>query len=103
RGCGSLEQAKLGRAADKPLAGQVALVTGGAGTIGFATAEAMRAAGAEIVMLDLDAAAAESATRQLGGTALGLACDVTDPASVRAAFHRAVEPFGPAPIPPSTP
>jgi len=90
----SLEQAKLGRAADKPLAGQVALVTGGAGTIGFATAEAMRAAGAEIVLLDLDAAAAESATRQLGGTALGLACDVTEPASVRAAFDRAVERFG---------
>src|SRR5207249_4091063 len=32
----SLEQAKLGRAKESPLAGQVALVTGGAGAIGFA-------------------------------------------------------------------
>ena len=39
----SLEQAKLGQAAEKPLAGQIAVVTGGAGTIGFATARAMRA------------------------------------------------------------
>jgi len=89
----SLEQAKLGRAEDKPLAGQIALVTGGAGTIGFATAAAMRAAGAEIVMLDLDAATAEGAAARLGA-ALGLACDITDAASVRAAFDRAAEQFG---------
>ena len=38
----SLEQAKLGRAEEKPLFGQIALITGGAGTIGFATAETMR-------------------------------------------------------------
>jgi NAD(P)-dependent dehydrogenase (short-subunit alcohol dehydrogenase family) len=89
----SLEQAKLGRAEDKPLAGQIALVTGGAGTIGFATAAAMRAAGAEIVLLDLDAATAEGAAARLGA-ALGLACDITDAASVRAAFDRAAEQFG---------
>ena len=90
----SLEQAKLGRAEEKPLFGQIALITGGAGTIGFATAETMRAAGAEIVLLDLDAKAAASAAARLGGAALGLACDVTDPASVRAAFDRAAERFG---------
>jgi rhamnose utilization protein RhaD (predicted bifunctional aldolase and dehydrogenase)/NAD(P)-dependent dehydrogenase (short-subunit alcohol dehydrogenase family) len=90
----SLEQAKLGRAEEKPLAGQIALVTGGAGTIGFATAAAMRAAGAEIVLADLDGAAAEQAAARLGGAALGLACDVTDPASVRAAFDHATEHFG---------
>ena len=48
----SLEQAKLGGAVEKPLAGQVALVTGGAGTIGLATARALRGAGAEIALLD---------------------------------------------------
>src|SRR5207248_2835580 len=90
----SLEQAKLGRAEEKPLAGQVALVTGGAGTIGFATAAAMRAAGAETVLADLDGSAAEQAAARLDGPALGLACDVTDPASVRAAFDRATEHFG---------
>jgi rhamnose utilization protein RhaD (predicted bifunctional aldolase and dehydrogenase)/NAD(P)-dependent dehydrogenase (short-subunit alcohol dehydrogenase family) len=90
----SLEQAKLGQATEEPLAGQVALVTGGAGTIGFATAAAMREAGAEIVLLDLDGKSAEEAAARLGGAALGLACDVTDPASVRAAFDRAAEHFG---------
>lgn len=90
----SLEQAKLGQAEDKPLAGQVALVTGGAGTIGFATAEAMRNAGAEIVLLDLNAKQAEKSAARLGDAALGLGCDVTDPSSVRAAFDDAAECFG---------
>src|SRR5207248_808445 len=48
----SLEQAKLGSAVEKPLAGQVALVTGGAGTIGLATAHALKNAGAEIALID---------------------------------------------------
>ena len=48
----SLEQAKLGGAVEKPLAGQIALVTGGAGTIGFATARALKGEGAEIALID---------------------------------------------------
>ncbi|HTV43875.1 MAG TPA: bifunctional aldolase/short-chain dehydrogenase [Stellaceae bacterium] len=90
----SLEQAKLGQAADKPLAGQIAVVTGGAGTIGLATAHALVRAGAEIAVLDIGADAAEAAARRLGGAALGLACDVTEPAAVRAAFDRIAERFG---------
>src|SRR5262249_33203621 len=43
----SLEQAKLGKEADKPLAGQIAAITGAAGAIGSATAKAFIAAGAE--------------------------------------------------------
>jgi rhamnose utilization protein RhaD (predicted bifunctional aldolase and dehydrogenase)/NAD(P)-dependent dehydrogenase (short-subunit alcohol dehydrogenase family) len=88
----SLEQAKLGTALEKPLAGQVALVTGGAGTIGLATARALRNAGAEIALLDRDGAGVESAARSLGG--LGLAADVTDPEVVHAAFDRLVARFG---------
>ncbi|HEX5321674.1 MAG TPA: bifunctional aldolase/short-chain dehydrogenase, partial [Stellaceae bacterium] len=87
----SLEQAKLGAAAEKPLAGRVAAVTGGAGTIGLATARAMRGAGAEIVLIDRDGAVAEAA-KKLGG--IGIACDVTDKAAVGAAFDRIVERFG---------
>ncbi len=87
----SLEQAKLDTAAaDRPLAGQVALVTGGAGTIGLATARAMRRAGAEIVLLDL--AGSEPAAATLGG--LGVDGDLTDPAAVRAAFDRAAARYG---------
>ena len=38
----SLEQAKLGGAKEPPLAGQIAVITGAAGAIGFATAKASR-------------------------------------------------------------
>jgi rhamnose utilization protein RhaD (predicted bifunctional aldolase and dehydrogenase)/NAD(P)-dependent dehydrogenase (short-subunit alcohol dehydrogenase family) len=90
----SLEQAKLGQAAEKALAGQIVMVTGGAGAIGSATARAMVHAGAEVALLDIDGGAAEAVAKKLGGTALGLACDVTAPASVRAALDRVAEQFG---------
>ena len=88
----SLEQAKLGASKGKPLAGQVAVVTGGAGAIGAATAKLFKDNGAEVAVLDLDGAAAETTAKALGG--IGLACDVIDSASVRAAFDRVVGTFG---------
>ncbi|MCP5433573.1 MAG: bifunctional aldolase/short-chain dehydrogenase [Alphaproteobacteria bacterium] len=90
----SLEQAKLGKAKESPLAGQVALVTGGGGAIGAATAKAFAESGAELVVLDLDGAAAKAAAAACGRSALGLACDVTDAEAVRAAFDRACTEFG---------
>jgi rhamnose utilization protein RhaD (predicted bifunctional aldolase and dehydrogenase)/NAD(P)-dependent dehydrogenase (short-subunit alcohol dehydrogenase family) len=90
----SLEQAKLGQASEKPLAGQVAAITGAAGAIGSATARAFAAAGAEVALLDLDEEAATARARAIGGAALPLRCDVTDGASVRAAFDRIAETFG---------
>ena len=88
----SLEQAKLGAAVEKPLAGQVAVVTGGAGTIGLATARALRNEGAEIALLDRPAADPEGTAKKLGG--LGIACDVTDAGAVSAAFERVIARFG---------
>jgi rhamnose utilization protein RhaD (predicted bifunctional aldolase and dehydrogenase)/NAD(P)-dependent dehydrogenase (short-subunit alcohol dehydrogenase family) len=88
----SLEQAKLGTAVEKPLAGQVALITGGAGTIGLATARALKNAGAEIALVDRDVAGVEDAAKKLGG--LGLTADLTDPSAVHAAFDRIAERFG---------
>lgn len=90
----SLEQAKLGKAAEKPLARHVVVVTGGAGTIGLATARAFAAEGAEIALLDLEGAKTRAAAAAVSARALGLACDVTDPASVSAAFARICETFG---------
>ena len=90
----SLEQAKLGGTKQLPLAGQIAVITGAAGAIGFATAKAFAAAGAEIALLDNDGAALVEAAKAFGGTALSVRCDVTDDASVRAAFDRIVETFG---------
>jgi rhamnose utilization protein RhaD (predicted bifunctional aldolase and dehydrogenase)/NAD(P)-dependent dehydrogenase (short-subunit alcohol dehydrogenase family) len=94
----SLEQAKLGQATAKPLSGQIAVVTGGAGTIGLATARAMGGAGAEVALLDIDAEAVKAAAKKLGGSVLALACDVTDPAAVRASFDRIAAHFGGADI-----
>jgi NAD(P)-dependent dehydrogenase (short-subunit alcohol dehydrogenase family) len=90
----SLEQAKLGNARELPLAGQVAAITGAAGAIGFATAKAFAAAGAEVALLDLDEAAARAKAKAIGGTALGIRCDVTDAASVKAAFAQVAASFG---------
>ena len=90
----SLEQAKLGKSAEKPLARQVVLVTGGAGTIGFATGLAFQREGAEVVLVDLNEEAAVAAAARLGRHALGLGADVTRPQDVRAVFDRACERFG---------
>lgn len=90
----SLEQAKLGRASRPPLAGQIVLVTGGAGTIGQAVGRAFAALGAEVVLTDLDKERVGLAARAVGGRTLGVPGDVTDAASVRAVFDRACEVFG---------
>jgi rhamnose utilization protein RhaD (predicted bifunctional aldolase and dehydrogenase)/NAD(P)-dependent dehydrogenase (short-subunit alcohol dehydrogenase family) len=90
----SLEQAKLAQGKEAPMARQVALITGAAGAIGLATAKAFAAQGAEVVLLDRDAVAVAEAARSVGGKALALACDVTDPAAVRAAFDAACLAFG---------
>lgn len=89
----SLEQAKISKAAEKPLQRQVAVVTGGAGTIGAATARLFARNGAEVAILDRDSEAAAAIARSIGG-ALALPCDVTDTASVAAAFARVAEHFG---------
>jgi len=60
------------------LNGKVALVTGGARGIGFATAKELVARGAKVIVLDLHEDAVQQAAAQLGGDALGIAGDVTD-------------------------
>jgi rhamnose utilization protein RhaD (predicted bifunctional aldolase and dehydrogenase)/NAD(P)-dependent dehydrogenase (short-subunit alcohol dehydrogenase family) len=90
----SLEQAKLGKRKELPLAGQIAAVTGAGGAIGAATAKAFAAAGAEVALLDVNVAAAREQAEAIGATALPVACDVTDAASVRAAFDAIATHFG---------
>ncbi len=89
-----LELAKLGVRKALPLAGQVAVITGAGGAIGAATADVFATAGAEVALLDLDAGAAAERAKAIGGSAIAIACDVTDAASVRAAFDRVVAAFG---------
>jgi rhamnose utilization protein RhaD (predicted bifunctional aldolase and dehydrogenase)/NAD(P)-dependent dehydrogenase (short-subunit alcohol dehydrogenase family) len=89
----SLEQAKLGKQPQKPLTGQVAVITGAAGAIGAATARLFAESGAEIALLDIDEARLRACAGGIGA-ALAVRCDVTDHSSVRAAFDRVVETFG---------
>ncbi len=88
----SLEQAKLGTVAEKPLAGQIVAITGGAGAIGAATAKLFKDNGAEVAVLDLDGAVAQGIAKKLGG--IGLACDVTNAQSVHDAFAAVAAEFG---------
>ena len=77
------------------LADKVALVTGGARGIGFATAKALVGRGASVAIADLDQAASEQAASQLHDSrAIGLAADVTDRGAVQRAVARTVERFG---------
>ncbi len=89
-----LEQAKLGAREEPPLAGQIAVITGAAGAIGAATANAFAAAGAEVALLDVNLAPARATAKAIGPMALPVKCDVTDLASVNAAFEAIVAAFG---------
>jgi len=64
----ALEEAKLQRMPKpKPLAGRVALVTGGSGGIGKATARRLLSEGVCVVLADIDKAAMEQAGKELAG------------------------------------
>ncbi|MEV4350459.1 SDR family oxidoreductase [Actinoplanes sp. NPDC049596] len=83
------------------LSGRAALVTGGTSGIGRATAAALAARGATVVLSGRDAARGEAAVRQIeqdGGTAYFVASDLRDEASARALAVRAAELAGPIDI-----
>lgn len=73
---------------------KVALVTGGASGLGWATARRLAAAGAKVVISDLPSAPGEARARELGGGARFAPADVTDPAAMEAAVA-AAEVLGP--------
>ena len=77
------------------LDGKVALITGGAGSIGLATAKAFTDAGARVFLVDLEQAAVERTLAELPAEqAAGTAADVADSAAVAAAVAACMEHFG---------
>ena len=72
----------------------VALVTGGGSGIGQATVRLLAARGVQVVVADLDDAAAQSTATDVGAAAAAVAVDVADAASVEAMVAFTVERFG---------
>jgi len=95
-----LEEAKLQRMPrPKALAGRIALVTGGAGGIGLATAKRLMEEGACAVICDVDRAALASAEAELvsgyGRDLVGSTfMDVTDEQAITEAYREAAWRFG---------
>ncbi len=70
---------------------RTAIITGGASGIGLAISERSAADGAAVAVFDLNGEAAEAAAKDIeaaGGTAMGLAVDVTDRKGIDAAVAR---------------
>jgi NAD(P)-dependent dehydrogenase (short-subunit alcohol dehydrogenase family) len=78
------------------IAGQAAIVTGGASGLGAATARMLAEAGAKVAILDLNQPAAAEVAIDINGIAI--ACDVTAAAATEAAFAKAAADHGPARI-----
>jgi NAD(P)-dependent dehydrogenase (short-subunit alcohol dehydrogenase family) len=79
------------------LAGEVALITGGSGGIGRATAIRLAGEGAAVAILDQDEAGATAVAGEItasGRPAIAIACDVRDRGRVREAVASVVEHFG---------
>lgn len=80
------------------LSGRVAVITGGAGLLGYKHAEAIASAGGIPVVVDLSATAPIARAKQLaaatGGQAMGWAADITVPDEVAALLAKILERFG---------
>ena len=87
----SLEQAKIKRK-KKLLEGNVVVVTGSTGTIGFETYKTFKSYGAEVVLLDYNLERLNNLKSKIND--LCIHCDVTNKKNVKNAFKKICEKFG---------
>jgi NAD(P)-dependent dehydrogenase (short-subunit alcohol dehydrogenase family) len=76
------------------LEGRIAVITGGAGGIGSATARRFTDEGAKVMVADINQAAAEAVAQQIGGETSAAGFDAADPASIEAMIAQAVARYG---------
>jgi ribitol 2-dehydrogenase len=78
----------------RELEGKAAAVTGAASGIGLASAEAMLAAGARVVLVDRDEAALTALCEQHGDAVIPLVIDLLDPKSCATLLPQVLEKAG---------
>jgi len=87
----SLEQAKI-KKAKKLLEGNVVVITGSTGTIGYATYKMFKSYGAEVVLLDYNLERLKDLQSKIKN--LCIHCDVRNKKSVKKAFNQICEKYG---------
>lgn len=80
------------------LSGKTAVVTGAAGTLGFAAVRALLEDHAQVALVDIDAMRLDSMIRFLRGTVAAIPCDVSDPMAVVEASRKVEKTLGPVDI-----
>ncbi|QIL70738.1 2-hydroxycyclohexanecarboxyl-CoA dehydrogenase [Diaphorobacter sp. HDW4B] len=83
------------------LKGKTIIVTGGGGGIGGSTCQRLAQEGAKVAVLDRDLSAAQKTVAQIteaGGTALALACDITQRSEIDAALVQIEAQLGPVDV-----
>jgi NAD(P)-dependent dehydrogenase (short-subunit alcohol dehydrogenase family) len=73
------------------LAGKTAIITGASRGVGRAFAATLADAGANVILMARASAELETASAAIGNSATPIACDVSDPDSVRTAFSAAAK------------
>ena len=76
------------------LKGKVAFITGGGSGLGKATAKKFIAAGAKVMLFDLNPENAEQAVSELGTNAAFSAGDVSNETDIKQAIEKTIDRFG---------
>ena len=87
-------RSKVAAGSAKALSGKVAIVTGGAQGFGYGIAEVLAAAGADVVIADMNVDGANAAAAKLGKGASGAAVNIADEDSVAAMVQSVVKTYG---------